>query len=263
MSRNLKGLISTVSGALSTIENFKTAGGLAGGVFSALLGREVGNDAPAVAQGVSGFFGKGDERTMQILFSRLTREEQKMLRGFLLWHFAGETMQDKLLAMWYLGSFRVFVTGIKGSNEAVGSVKKETVTTDQETGAKTTIVVDDKDYGDAYKHAVEFLKFIVTTIRSGKMAHKKTVPTSTEEEQLVAGYQLVLEHFRATGVPHMPPKSDKDWGEWARATGTTSVEQAKLIYDETRTVLRKKHGEVLEAEKSEWSVWRFLRNLIS
>jgi hypothetical protein len=212
---------------------------------------------------MSGFFGKGDERTMQILFSRLTKEEQKILRGFLLWHFAGETMQDKLLAMWYLGSFRVFVTGIKGSNEAVGSVKKETVTTDPATGAKTTVVVDDKDYGDAYKHAVDFLKFIVATIRSGKAAHKKAAPTSTEEEQLVAGYQLVLEHFRATGVPHMPPKSDKDWGEWARATGSTSVEQVKLLYADARTALRKEYEEVLEAEKKESPIKRFLRNLIS
>jgi hypothetical protein len=225
MAVNLKGLMGSLGQATTLFSHMH----LVTSMIDALRGKDLPAGSPAASQGVSGFIGKGDERKLQIIFARLTTAEKKILTDFFNWHFKGETVQDKLLAAWYMGSFRVFATGIKGSNVPTGT-SKTTTTLPEKDGTKTVTETSHTTFADEYQPAVDFLREIVRIIRSGKTRHKKLHPTSTEEEQLAAGYETVVAYFTATGVPSMPPKSQKDWGAWASALGVKSLNELQGWY---------------------------------
>lgn len=237
MAQNMRGLLSGLAGFSGALSHLHTASS----IISALRGNDLPDTAPAASQGLAGFLGKGDERKLQILFQRLTDAEKKVLTGFFNWHFKGENIQDRLIAMWYLGSFRVFVTGIKGANVPIGTTKT-TTTPPEKDGVKVVTVSDKTTYADEYQYSFEFLKEIIRIIRAGKARHKKAFPTSSEEQQLEAGYAEVLAYFRATGVPHMPPKSEQDWWERAKSLGIAGYGELSEWYRTGRQELQEAYG---------------------
>jgi hypothetical protein len=241
MASNLKGIIGGLGNVASAFGHLQ----FATSIINALRGSDLPDDAPAVSQGMAGFLGKGDERKLQIIFGRLTNDEKKILTSFFNWHFKGETVQDKLLAAWYMGSFRVFATGIKGSNVPTGTSKTTTTLPDKD-GAKTVTETNHTTYADEYQPAVDFLMEIVRIIRSGKTKHKKLHPTSTEEEQLQVGYEAVVAYFKATGVPSMPPKSQQDWGAWASALGVKSLNELQGWYSGAVNAVHEAHAAEME-----------------
>ena len=241
MAANLKGLLGGLGQATTLFSHLH----LVTSMIKALRGNDLPDDAPAVSQGMAGFLGKGDERKLQIIFARLTDDEKKILTSFFNWHFRGETVQDRLLAIWYMGSFRIFATGIKGSNTPIGT-SKTTTTHPEKDGAKVVTETNSTSYADEYQPAVDFLKEIVRIIRSGKAKFKKLNPTSNLNAQIEAGYKEVVAYFKATGVPSMPPKSQQDWGAWASALGVKSLNELQGWYSGAVNAVHEAHAAEME-----------------
>lgn len=206
---------------LDWFTNIYTIVDVMGNVFGTMRGGNSPKDGTNVSQGRLGvLFGKGDERTMQIILhnDNITEHERSVLTDFFRWHFdlrQADSAWDKFLVWWYMGSFRVFLTGIKSP------VGKEVITTEVDTpdGDKVkkkvsdTITVEDENK-DPHRDAVRFLKYIVKLIEDGDAESRtKNTRLKTDRSHRIRGYRKVLEYFEAYGVPMVPPDDIVGWVE--------------------------------------------------
>lgn len=94
-------------------------------VLNALRGGPVHEDAPALVKGMKGLFGMKDEREFQNLLVLLEVEipgASQVITDFIGWHF-NATRYGKVLVWYYGNKFRVFVTGLGGSEAGVSFLK--------------------------------------------------------------------------------------------------------------------------------------------
>lgn len=248
----------TISKIFDAVNNIDLISRMLGGLRGKKVSDDSTNGTPNPSQGWVGFFGKGDERKLQVLLQKIRDEENwEYIPSFLDWHFAGERFQDKLLAFWFASSWRVFVTGIEGSNEALSKVK-----VNQVKNLKTTSTTTDTEYStyaDSHEPALAHLRLMIALIKEGKERHQTTNPGAPEKECLEAGYEALLAYYRALGVPTMPPKSETDWFEWAKALGLEGSAQLKGWYISSRDYIQQWADEVEAKKQAEGPISRFFR----
>jgi hypothetical protein len=171
-------------------------------IIGDMLGKTPPTNAPEKLKGVYGILGKEDERQFGRLLLELEAEELQLLEGFLHWHFIRFRDRSKvgaITAWWFMNAWRAHVTKLSSENKEIGTSESKTNSTDATTNASTEVKTATKVYSAGGDESLNFLKKVAELIKSSP---------SPEE-----GYEAVLEHFKAAGVPHMPDEDTIKWME--------------------------------------------------
>ncbi|MFM2424329.1 MAG: hypothetical protein RLZZ70_720 [Candidatus Parcubacteria bacterium] len=197
---------------------------------------DLDDKAGPVSQGLTGIFGKGDEREIQIHLQELDDAEREHIAGFMNYHFKGDGLQDQLLTMWFASSFRTFVAKFEASKNPV----KVTKATAKDGEAEVT--TEGREY--AKDPAVGFLKLMVKIMKKGEVEYdEKKYKRPSEAKRREWGYEKLITYFEAFGIPRKPPKMKEDYIKWATALGLKSWEAVRTMYQGGRQALQEAYGE--------------------
>jgi len=199
-------------------------------IIGAFSGKEPHENAPAVVKGLYGVLGKGDERALYVLLEKLETDDpgsREVLAGFFSWHFKHNSFTERTVSWWYGNAFRAFVTQMGSSAGHVeGSEETVVESKDQATGTTTRTTTKKEVRGNGTNNALNFLKMMVSVIRS--------------EQDRVAGYQKLIREFEAFGVPHVPANTAGTVGqvlEGVNARITRASIAGRNMYQESRVVI--------------------------
>jgi hypothetical protein len=184
----------------------------------AIMGKPQEDDSSPAAKGISGVFGKKDERERFRLIRIVekgienkrdaNKDGAELVRRFYKQHFHRYgSWQRELQVIWTRNAFDSFLTGFVNVHRKKSEQTVKTETTSKD-GTKK-LVTDNKveyDYEAAGDDlALDFYDFMIEQIEKSKKEIADKHPRFKPETVEKRAFKELVEYFASAGVPHMPP----------------------------------------------------------